>query len=349
MKLANWVKWLVLVLVLPITANGADDFKKVTPGRSFSFPQDHNIHPGYQSEWWYVTANLKGEDGFTYGAQFTLFANTLLTADQPQRIFFAHAALSTPTEFFHAERYAKASMGHGGIEAKPWQVFLDHWQLKGTGLNPLPGTLTVREPKFAYNLKLSESPLFLQGDKGFSKKDVSGTNASYYYNAPFIKLSGDIQFNGKTVKVTGEAWFDREWSSGMFTSKGLSGARPQTMMKSIGWDWLALHLDDKTALMLYRVRSETETYLDGVLMYANGEKQQLSADEIDWQPIDYESFGEHKYPIGWRLKVPTKQIDITIEAINRRQLMDGTIPYWEGAVKTSGSHSAWGYLELFGY
>jgi len=48
-------------------------FPRVTPGRDFSFPQDHNIHADFQTEWWYVTANLLGADGLTYGAQFTLF------------------------------------------------------------------------------------------------------------------------------------------------------------------------------------------------------------------------------------------------------------------------------------
>ena len=45
----------------------------VLSGREFSFPEDHNIHPDFLTEWWYITANLLGEDGITYGAQFTLF------------------------------------------------------------------------------------------------------------------------------------------------------------------------------------------------------------------------------------------------------------------------------------
>ena len=145
-------------------------FSKVTPGRDFSFPEDHNIHADFLTEWWYVTANLLGDDGLTYGAQFTLFRNILLVGSEPQPIFFAHAALTTPSEFFHAERFARADMGHGGVESEPWLAFLDHWQLKGTGKNPLPGSLSVTEKDFSYNLKLSTSPYFLQGDNGYSKK-----------------------------------------------------------------------------------------------------------------------------------------------------------------------------------
>ena len=64
---------------------------------------------------------------------------------QAQPIFFAHAALTTPTEFFYAERFARADMGHGGVEPDPWLAFLDHWQFEGTGKYPLPGSLSVNE------------------------------------------------------------------------------------------------------------------------------------------------------------------------------------------------------------
>ncbi len=179
-----------LIIETPLIAQS--NFSRVTPGRDFSFPQDHNIHADFQTDWWYVTANLLGEDGLTYGAQFTLFRNNLLVGGKLQPLFFAHAALTTPSVFFHAERFARADMGHGGIESDPWLAFLDHWQFRGTGKNPLPGSLSVTEKDFSYNLKLSKSPYFLQGDNGFSKKNASGSMASYYYNAPFIQLTGVV-------------------------------------------------------------------------------------------------------------------------------------------------------------
>lgn len=349
--------WLWLSFLFLPVAN-ADDFAKVVPGRQFSFPQDHNPHSYVQSEWWYVTANLQGEDGVSYGAQFTLFSNTLIIDKQPQQVFFAHAALSTPNHFYHAERYARADMGHAGTRPEPWQLFIDHWQFNGTGKQPLPGVLSVNEGQFAYRLKLSASPYFLQGDKGFSKKNSSGSLASYYYNAPFIKIDGTIALADKTIKVQGDAWFDREWSSGIFAGKAINNttnntanntAQSKPIIDNIGWDWLSLHLDKHHALMLYRVRSKDEIWLSGTMMSANGEQKALSADDIDWQPNQWQTFKGKKYPIGWQLKVPSQQVDISISPINNNQFLDATIPYWEGAVKTQGSHTAKGYLELFGY
>lgn len=241
-------------------------------------------------------------------------------------------------------------MKHGGQQGQPWLAFLDHWQLTGTGNAPLPGTLSVSEPQFGYQLQLSSSPYFLQGDKGFSKKNRTGSIASYYYNAPFIQVSGDIVVKGKTIKVTGEAWYDREFSSGIFTNRGVNTTVNQGKgLGDIGWDWLSLHLDADTALMLYRVRSADEVYLDGVMMHKDGHKTQLNAAQMDWQPTKYKAFDQHNYPIEWQLKIPSQQIDIQVKPLLEDQLMTGSIPYWEGAINTSGSHQARGYLELFGY
>ncbi len=312
-------------------------FARVMPGRPFSFPRDHNIHTDFQTEWWYVTANLHGEDGLDYGAQFTLFRTCLVVAGTPQPLFFAHAALTTPTEFYHAERFARADMGHGGVESEPWLAFLDHWEFSGTGASPLPGKLTVMEKDFGYQLNLAPSPYFLQGDDGFSQKDAHGNFASYYYSAPFIKIDGEIQFEGTAVKVSGEAWFDREWSS----TSIIDG--------TLGWDWLSLHLDDNTALMLYQVRSGGESHVNGAIMKISGEYQKLSSEKIGFQPQEWAEFNGEKYPVIWRVSIPSEQIALTVTPINRNQFMAATTQYWEGAVRTAGSHSATGYLELFGY
>ena len=32
-------------------------------GTALTFPADHGPHPAFRIEWWYVTANLKDEDG----------------------------------------------------------------------------------------------------------------------------------------------------------------------------------------------------------------------------------------------------------------------------------------------
>jgi predicted secreted hydrolase len=42
-------------------------------------------------------------------------------------------------------------------------------------------------------------------------------------------------------------------------------------------------------------------------------------------------------------------VDVTVGALNNNAWMDLSVPYWEGPVTVSGSHSGVGYLEMTGY
>lgn len=68
----------------------------------------------------------------------------------------------------------------------------------------------------------------------------------------------------------------------------------------------------------------------------------------------WESPGGEKYPSGWNLQIPSKEIDLKITPAVKNQLMDVAIRYWEGSVKiegkkTSSEITGKGYVELTGY
>lgn len=54
-------------------------------------------------------------------------------------------------------------------------------------------------------------------------------------------------------------------------------------------------------------------------------------------------------PVGWRVELPERGLDLTVDAVNARAWMDTLFPYWEGPVRISGSHKGRGYLEMTGY
>jgi len=347
----NAISWVVMVTVVwfgdgliesvavaaqPSSEVAASPFSRVLPGQPLKFPEDHLLHPDFQSEWWYVTANLQDEQGRDYGVQFTLFAAADLTGGVKQRIFFAHAALSSATDFFFAERYARADMGHAGVQANPWLAFIDNWRMEGGAVAPLPGRIVVEEESFGYQLMTSDADYFLQGDEGFSKKNESGSMASYYYSAPFIEVNGTVTMAGETRTVSGRAWLDREWSTRVIRAEDL------------GWDWFALRLNDQTALMLYRLRSHGEQHFYSSIMSANGTIEVLGASEVMLEAGQSQSFEGRDYVLDWRIRIPSRNIDIHTRPINDSQFLRTRISYWEGAVKISGSHESVGYMELFG-
>ncbi|VVN06643.1 hypothetical protein PS684_04749 [Pseudomonas fluorescens] len=319
-------------------------FTPVVPGRVFSFPADHAAHTGFRIEWWYVTANLKDQQGNEFGVQWTLFRSALKpVAEQTgwadQTIWLGHAAVTSSTVHHAAERYARGGVGQAGVRLAPFEAWIDDWRFASQAQDPLSDLqLSARDKAFAYQLHLTSSrPLVLQGDKGFSQKSEEG-QASYYYSQPFFQASGTLQIDGQTYTVSGPAWLDREWSSQPLTAN-------QT-----GWDWFSLHLDSGEHLMLYRMRQKDGApYLTGTWIAADGQTQTLRSSQIRLTPQDTANVAGRAMPVKWSISIPDKHLDITLDALNPNAWMNLRIPYWEGPVRIRGSHPGQGYLEMTGY
>lgn len=326
--------------------NEAAAFAQVVPGKVFSFPQDHGPHDGFRIEWWYVTANLKDDQGHNFGVQWTLFRNALKAGPhqsgwRDQTIWMGHAAVTSARQHYAAERYARGGVEQAGVSASPFKAWIDDWTFDSqSGIeNPLADMqLHARGQDFSYQLQLTSSqPLVLQGEQGFSQKSEQG-QASYYYSQPFFQATGTLDIAGKRYQVSGPAWLDREWSS-----------QPLTAHQT-GWDWFSVHLDNGEQLMLYRMRQkEGESYLTGTWIGVDGQTQLLKGSDIQLTPEASSDVAGRKMPTRWSVKVPGKHLDITTTALNPKAWMDLRIPYWEGPVKVSGSHAGTGYLEMTGY
>ncbi|PCJ89472.1 MAG: iron ABC transporter permease [Hyphomicrobiales bacterium] len=343
----------LISLMLPLTAHAqgfaglgtsGDGYASVEQKTVLTFPQDHSAHPDFRIEWWYVTANLTDAAGNAYGIQWTLFRQAFAPPPQRdnwqnQQMWLGHAALTSKTQHFSAETLARGLTGQAGVSAAPFSAWIDDWHLSSTAR---PGfshmAMAARGDDFAYTLDLqTKSPLVLHGVDGFSRKSELG-QASHYYSQPFYEVSGEIEMNGKAVEVTGQAWLDREWSSQPL-------AASQT-----GWDWFSLHLDGGDKLMLFRLRDDAgNDYFSGTWIDDDGKPTPLGPDDIRFTPQNLRRVAGRDLPTEWLLEVPSKQLRVTTRALNEQSWMETSIPYWEGAVSVSGSHTGVGFLEMTGY
>jgi predicted secreted hydrolase len=323
----------------------ATGFAVPKQGQALSFPADHGAHPDYRIEWWYVTANLQGEDGRRYGAQWTLFRSALAPGDSqgftdPQ-VWIGHAAITTKDRQYVAERLGRGGVGQAGVIAAPFQAWIDDWTMKGAGpLSPADLdnlSLTANGKDFGYSLNLKATgPLVLQGDRGFSLKSATG-QASYYYSQPFYEVSGAIELAGAEVKVTGKAWLDREWSSQPLASN-------QT-----GWDWFSLHLDTGEKVMAFRLRDDRNGFVSANWISADGLTTPLSKNDVHLEPVRRAKVDGRDMPVAWHIQIPGKSLDVTTQPLNDQSWMATSTPYWEGPIAFKGSTSGVGYLEMTGY
>lgn len=343
------VRLLIFLLIWPlgVVAQGfsglgsdAEGFATPTPGHTFSFPRDHGPHPDYRIEWWYLTANLKAEDGTDYGLQWTLFRSALAPGEaegwQSPQIWFAHAAVTTPDRHFAAERFARGGIGQAGVDAAPFHAWIDEWALKGDDFDTM--ALTAQGPDFGYDMTLdAQGPLVFQGDNGFSVKSAEG-QASYYYSQPFFAIEGTLALPQGDVKVTGTAWLDREWSS-----------QPLSDTQS-GWDWFSLSFEGGDKLMGFQLRqTDGGTYSASTWIAADGTATPYPDRAFVAEPLTQSTVAGRALPTTWRVTLPDRGVDVVTTALNPQAWMGLTIPYWEGPVRITGSHDGIGYLEMTGY
>ena len=341
-------------------------FARATAPRPFSFPADLGPHPEFRTEWWYYTGNLESAAGRHFGFQLTFFRTALAppAAGAPARgtsapptsawssrqLYLAHFALTdTAGRRFHAwSRLEREALGLAGAQASPFRVWIEDWSAESEVPGGLPVRLRAAEGDVAIDLVLSsQKPMTLQGDHGLSQKGSEPGNASYYYSLTRMGVRGTVRAGGEPLPVSGLGWMDREWST--------SALGPDL----VGWDWVALQLDDGRDVMLYRLRRRDGTadpHGAGTLIAADGATRPLAPGDVTLEALDHWTSPRSRvrYPSRWRLAIPGAGLSLEITPrLPDQELIVGT-RYWEGAVGVAGTAAGRpiagrGYVELVGY
>lgn len=332
-----------------------EGYQQALVARPFNFPEDHGPHFGFRDEWWYVTGNLRADDDRRYGFQITFFRRQIQPGTgidssdwQSPQVYMAHFAVTDidGDNYTFFERFGRPAAGIAGARAQPFAVWLDSWRLEALDTEARHLRLSARAGAIALELELqADTAPVPQGDNGLSRKSAAPGNASFYYSMPRLTAHGNLRDrNGQDRKVHGLAWLDREWSTSALGAE------------QVGWDWFSLQLDDGRSLMLYRLRHRdggTDAFSYAALLGADGSKHTLPIAELELTPLDYwTSPTRTRYPIRWRLRSATHDIDWEIAAALPQQWFNGNFRYWEGAVIIRTNASAEigrGYMELTGY
>ena len=332
-------------------------FEPVVPGRALTFPADYGAHPGFKTEWWYVTGWLKTADGKPLGFQVTFFRSATgqgkdnPSAFAPRQLIIGHAALSDPAlgKLVHDQRSQREGFGLAYAKTGTTDLKLEDWRM----VRGADGVYRVSVKSAHLNMELAlapTQPVLLQGDAGYSRKGKDPANASYYYSEPQLKVSGTVTgtagAGGKAAQaIEGTAWLDHEWSS-----QALDPA-------AAGWDWVGANLADGSALMAFQIRSKQggKLWAHATLRDAQGKVTRYLPEQVSFTPqARWRSPRTNaSYPVATTIVTGTTSWQIT--PLQQDQELDsrrstGAV-YWEGAVtvKRDGMPAGHGYLELVGY
>ncbi len=339
-------------------AFAASDWKQALPGYQFDFSRDHANHPEHKIEWWYYTGNLTAKDGQRFGYQLTFFrVGVDIQPANPSRwavrdLFMAHLAVTDidGKQFKYAEKLNRAGIGWAGAEANVYRVWNEDWEAKHNEAKQT--LLKAADGDFGIELALApgKAPT-IHGADGVSQKGAQLGNASHYYSQTRMPTRGVITMAGQRFEVAGDSWMDHEFGTSFLEKE------------QKGWDWLAIQLDDGTDLMLYQFRRSDgalDSHTSGTLVDAAGKATKLAAHEFTLEPLQMWRSPQTRasYPIQWRIKIPSRNIELDIAATmeNQELITNGStgVSYWEGAIVIVGKHAGRavngrGYLEMTGY
>jgi predicted secreted hydrolase len=336
---------------LPLAPARAVDFAIVSP-RPLVFPRDHGAHPGFRTEWWYLTGWLDAAPQ-PLGFQVTFFrTRTGIDPANPsrfaaQQLIIAHAALADPRRgsLVKEERVARAGFGVGAAESDT-DVRLDRWRLVREG----DGSYACTMPARVFSLQFVATPtqpVLLQGDAGYSRKGPQPAQASYYYSQPQLRVRADLQRDGATHTFDGIAWLDHEWSSTLL--------HPD----AAGWDWIGMNLDDGAALTAFRIRrrgSGDTLYAYASLREAGSATPRIYApDDVRFDVTERWTSPRTRgtWPIAQRVRAGARTFETQPLFVDQEldSRASTSAVYWEGASRLleGGRPVGRGYLEMTGY
>lgn len=332
--------FVVSLYILPLLA-ASFPYREAVSGYAYQFPRDHFEHQDFRTEWWYYTGNVTAAGGERFGFELVFFRQGERHPSQTgsawsvQDLYLAHAALTDARgkKFLYKERLNRPGPGVAGASFEQKRIWNGNWSVKWQGENQ---TVEAVTDKFRFHLELvPQKPFVIEGVNGISQKAEGAGRASYYVSFPLLRATGDV--DGQPVN--GTAWMDHEW----FTE--------QLAPDQQGWDWFSIQLDNNTELMLFELRKKdgsVDAWSSGTYVDAQGKAMHLKREDFTLQTVSL----WHKYPVVWKICVPSLGIDLTSHAVlddqELRSKQSGP-SYWEGAVNYSGSQHGVGYVEMTGY
>lgn len=307
-----------------------------------TLPEDDAFIPETDVQWWYWTGHLETEERRKFGFEVVFFTFDTFFIFQDQLI--QAAITDVEDNSFHFKEYVRTF-------SLPKQL-TDSFELSSDKDNKITAvgsngqdTIHSEIDGYVLDLKLEsiKSPV-LHYDGGPHPYRFGGH--TYYYSRVGMKTSGTLTVNGKTYKVKGSSWFDRQY-----------GELYQAITK--GWQWFAIELNDNHHIMLYDIRGEKnqiESYAS--ITDANGKTINLNPDEFSVTVLD--NWKSHHtntaYPSGWKLKVRDEewivQPMIKDQELQAKHHFWVGPEYWEGACSVSsvdGKNIGRAYVELNGF
>ncbi|MCO5971896.1 lipocalin family protein [Actinoallomurus soli] len=183
-----------------------------------------------------------------------------------------------------------------------------------------------------YNLGTGYFPMF--GEAKYS---------NYEYALPTVETSGTLTLNGRTEKLRGQSWLDRQW-----------GPLPDLSTGSASWSWMNLDLSNGEKVSVWNQKYGDKTNNFATIVKPDGTQTVTEATLTPDESTRWTSPTSGKsYPTRWKVSIPGEhaKLNVTVYAKNQEMLVPG--PGYEGSAAVTGTYdhrpvTGTTYIELAG-
>jgi 4-hydroxybenzoate polyprenyltransferase len=181
----------------------------------------------------------------------------------------------------------------------------------------------VENPGISLDLRMTaEKPPLLVGGSG--RVSLGEAGDSYYYSQTRLKVVGRLTLNSVETEISGIGWIDRQWGDWAFTELA-------------GWEWLSVQLDCGIDLLfseLYCAGSDDPPIQVLNIMDADGRQECGQSCRVHRLPEEPLSAADGEKPREWKVTIPEKDIELTIEPTVTDQVLHQGL--WEGSCTVEG-------------
>jgi predicted secreted hydrolase len=292
-------------------------------------PADQAAHPSATNEWWYTVGHVSSR-GHEYGYQVQLISSgvaELAITDVTAGKYYTHQVAYKPGQF--------------SVSATSLDVRMPDATLSGP-MNAMHLTATL--PHGSLDLQLNAmGPVMYDNGTGlfpFLK------GSSYYYSLPNLQTSGTLTLGGKTSKVTGQSWLDRQWGSWDWTQLHR-------------WTWMALQLPDGESINLWDLISTQGEQHWATVLHRDGSETIVSVTPLAKHATDFATSPttSQRYAGKWTVEIPSLDTRLTVTATPTLQEIQARAPFSPGineaASTVTGTYqgrptTGLAYVEQFG-
>ncbi|MEA2590031.1 MAG: hypothetical protein QOH66_2958 [Actinomycetota bacterium] len=249
-------------------------------------PADQAAHPSATHEAWYTVGHVSSH-GHEYGYEVTLTNNGE-----------ADAAITDVTAGKYYSQRVAYKAGEFSLSSTELDVRMPNATLSGP-MNAMHLTATL--PEGSLDLQLSARGPAMYGNGTGLFPFLAGY--SYYYSLPDLQTSGTLTLNGKTSKVTGKSWLDRQWGS--WDSSQISK-----------WTWMAVQLDNGDSINLWDLFSKQGEDHWATVLHRDGSESVVSVTPLTKDATDFQTSPTtgQRYAGKWTVEIPSLKTRLTVTA-----------------------------------